>query len=136
MLEYSESKSIQVTEVEMGKYLDRGDPASSDFSSLICDGVWHELDLSGIVAPAGAGHLVHFIFCATFDFAGRAICFRKNGNAGVRNSAVVRSHIASDEMSVCESDLWVMMDLFRKIEYRADPAVKHISLVVRGWIED
>lgn len=115
-LTYSPSKGIQVTEYIMGKYADRGDPAVPDFTEadLIMDGAWHELDLSGIVAAAGANHLVHI---RSWEDVMPNI--REVGNVNDLN-------IGAE---------WVMMNADRKIEYK-NFGGNFTKLVVRGWVED
>lgn len=120
----------------MAKYVDRGDPAAFDFTlvDIIQDDSWHDLDLSGVVAPAGASHLVHLIVGVKGTKADNYLYFREKGNVNEVNIICVRTqaaNVASDE------DCIVMMDATRKIQYKA--AVDDwtaILIAVRGWVED
>lgn len=134
---YSPSVGMQCVEVAMGKYIDRGDPTIVDFNkaSFTLDDAWHDLDLSGIVAPAGAGHLVHLIVEKMSNAGDVKIQFRKNGNVNTINMGT--AYLYSTGFQV-KSDVWVMMDVNRIVEYKGSLAAKWDTLyvTVRGWIED
>lgn len=133
---YSSSKAIQVTETTMGKYVDRGDPAAHDFTlvDIVQDNAWHDLNLSAIVALAGADHLVHLIVGVKATKSDNFLYFREKGNVNEINIVCVRTqsaNVASDE------DCLVLMDTTRTIQYKATADDwTGILISVRGWIED
>lgn len=123
-------------EVEM-KYVDRGDPGDPDFTeaNLSADAAWHELDLSGIVAEAGANHLVHLSLQTYEPRPGEPsneVIFkaRKLGNINMWNLAIA-------DKIIC-TDLWVMVDANRKIEYWLETisGSGKIGVTIRGWVTD
>lgn len=136
---YSPSLGIQVTELMMGIYHDRGDPAAPDFvgANLVVDMAWHELDLSSIVPEAGANHLVHLMgFSRWVDGAGAEMRFRKVGNIHEVNMAwTIEGPVAKS----ASTDMWVMLNADRKIEYNVNApelSNREIMLLVRGWVTD
>lgn len=134
-MEYSPSVATQLLEAIMAKYVDRGDPVAVDFTlvDIILDGTWRDLDLSGIVAPAAANHLVHIGVGAKATKANNCIRFRKNGN--VNDANIVAQFTQTANVSDNE-DFLVMMDTDRKIEYNGDTDDwGALTIVVRGWIE-
>lgn len=133
-MEYSPSLGIQVTEAGM-KYVNRGDPATFDFTlaDITQDDAWHDLDLSGIVAEAGAGHLVHLIAGVKGTKADNYLYFRAKGNVNEVNIVCLRTqaaNVGSDE------DCLILMDATRTIQYRANiNDWSAILIAVRGWVE-
>lgn len=135
-MEYSPSLGIQVLEAGM-KYVDRGDPAVSDFAigDLTLDSGWHSLDLSGIIPVAGASHMVHIVVEVVAPEALDHIHFRKNGNSNVRNISTTSPQIPNGITRT--TDMWVMCDAGRKVAYmgNSDMGFASVSIVIRGWIE-
>ena len=126
-------------EVPMGKYVDRGDPEVCDFTALglTIDGAWHDLDFSGIVAEAGAGHLVHFRLLFTIMANDQIYVFRFREKGNVNEQNIAEYEIQNQSEGRC-SDFWVTMDDLRKIQYWGFTAAPpgDICIVVRGWTED
>lgn len=135
-INYSPSVASLVTEVIVGKYVDRGDPIGYDFilANLITDNAWHDLDLSGIVAPAGAEHLVHLVIIIKATKSDNKLLFREKGNVNEINRVLVRTQTANIAK---DKDCFTMLDVNRKLEYKADiDQWTAIAMAVRGWIED
>lgn len=126
-MEYSPSLAIQVEE-EM-RYINRGDPAVPDFTALTFDDLWHDLDLSGIVASAGASHLVHLRI--DFSAPGPALegWLREKGNVNTENAV----RCITRDGATHSRGIWVQMDAQRKIEYRVWAGMSTFNIVVRGW---
>lgn len=118
-------------------YVDRGDPATFDFTQadLILDMAPHDLDLSAIVPPAGANQLVHLMVrgnaaVITSPFP-PMLLIRKKGNANWMNVTGFGTQVSN--LYAAAGDVWVMLDANRVIEYRGN--VDIVDIVVRGWME-
>lgn len=113
------------------QYVDRGDPATVDFSvgDFITDESWHDLDLSAIV-PAGAPT----VFMALEVEDGQAenyIKFRKKGNTNSENVQEIRTQVAGIRNTMTGL---VSLDTDRKLEYMTTATTwTRINLTVRGW---
>lgn len=130
------SPSVASTVEGIVKYVDRGDPANYDFrkEDLIQDSAWHDMDLSGIVPEAGANHLVHISVTIQATVAENYLILQKKGN--VNFPAVGRTRTQVADIMLDESDIFVMMDADRKIEYQASTGNwSRIDVAVRGWLE-
>lgn len=118
------------------KYVDRGDPAIVDFVlvDLTFDGVFHTLDLSGIVAPAGANNLVHICLEVKSPEALDYVLFTKNGNSHALNGAWAVPQIPNE---LTRTDVLAFMDADRKIQYQglSDFGFIEVNIIVRGWFE-
>lgn len=133
---YSPSVASLITEVIVGKYVDRGDPVDDDFTliDIIADDAWHDLDLSGIVAPAGANHLVHLVVIIKATKSDNRLIFREKGNINAVNSLLIRTQAAN---IFADKDAFTLLDSSRVIEYKASPNEwVSMSIAVRGWVED
>lgn len=137
-MDYSPSKAVQVEELVMGKYVDRGDPAAPDWTeaTLTADGSWHTLDLAGIVGEAVGSNLVHLRLGTRMEIDPHGeliMSLRTKGNVNVHN-AVMRFEgtvgITVDE------DCWVFMNADAQIEYSIISTIEEVDIVVRGWMED
>ena len=127
------NKPVPTPEEVGHKYYDRGDPASEDFSAadFTKDGVWHTLDLSGIV-PEGTAS-VHLRIVISSNLAGNAVSLRKKGNTQLVNMAVVAIPAAN---ITYYQDRYVACDSNRQIEYFVPDAYwPIINISVRGWFK-
>lgn len=116
-------------------YVNRGDPVDYDFimTDLLLDDAWHELDLSSIVAPGGAGHLVHFFLAVKATKADNTLCFREVGNVNEINQVCARTQAANIGNN---DDSWVLADVNRKVEYKGTlDDWTGILIAIRGWVE-
>ena len=114
-----------------GSYVDRGDPASWDYSKadLTTDGQWHTLDLSSIV-PEGAT-LVHLKIKAQIAYNNMIIGFCKKGIVNKQNGATLMIRHGNNEYY---EEAWVACDADRKIEYwTSDQTWVMLDILVRGW---
>lgn len=135
-MEYSKSVAIQLQEAIDMKYVDRGDPAAPDFlvGAFTTDGLWHDIDLSAIVPPEAANHLVHIGVDAFTAVAGSSMRLAKTGNVNDWNSAGDAYTGVSPSYAL---DCWVMLDANRKIRYMfSNVAWAFINLTIRGWWTD
>jgi len=112
-------------------YVDRGDPATSDFTEndLINDNLDHPLDLSAIV-PAGAKavNLLVYIKSPTVD---NAVLLRKNGNIYTNNEVRCRTQAANVRIGF---DVTCAVAEDRKITYKiAAITWGFIRINVKGW---
>jgi hypothetical protein len=114
-----------------GNFVDRGDPASYDFTtgSFTTNGVWHDLDLSSIV-PAGAkAVLLHVYFYDTA--AGSTLAVRKNGNSNNISASYFITQVPN--ISV-EFEAICPLDDGRIIEYYGtNKTFSSINFGVKGW---
>ena len=114
------------------EYVDRGDPASSDWdeTSLVMDYAWHVLDCSAIV-PAGATSIM-FAVLAKHANPDKPIYLRKNGNSNIMNVTETISQAAG--VWIYRQSL-VFCDADRKIEYlAATPNWTNIDFTICGWM--
>lgn len=114
-------------------YTDRGDPSSADFSggTIVKNGAWHDLDLSGIVGEAH--RLVLMRVFAESDYANDYILFRTNGNVNTANTS--RLTTQNDGVEI-EADLWIWTDAAGVIEYWvSDSDWNSLEIFIRGWVE-
>lgn len=135
-MEFSISKSTQVLEAIVGKYVDRGDPATFDFAlgDITQDDLWHDLNLAGIVPESGANHPVHLIVAVKATKADNYLYFREKGNVNAVNVVCARTQAANVSLNL---DCLVMMDAARVIQYKATiDDWTGIQIAVRGWGED
>lgn len=131
-MDYSPSKGIFLGVIGMA-YKGRGDPATPDFEAgdLTLNGTPQELDLSGIVPVAGAGHLVHI---AIYFTGGVNDYFRmfKMGNVNQKNRTEAISQVDGKNAF---TDGWVTLDADRKVQYQGVPPWS-LEVTVRGWLVD
>lgn len=130
-MEISKSVGTQV-EGDM-YYVDRGDPASTDFlhTVLTIDGAYHELDLSAIVPAIAANHLVH-ISLRVRGAENSTGNLRKAGNVNTNNMDIATMQ---RDNGWYNWSAWVMMNADRKIEYAFAAAITGVVMTVRGWWE-
>lgn len=136
--QYSPSPAAEgvATVAEGRKYLctsfvDRGDPASWDFSTgdFITDGAWHELDLSAIV-PAGA-KAVSLRLKVTDELTVIGAKFRKAGNSNSLNIFDIITGVSN--YAIVEHGC-VALDENRKVEYNFfNTTWTEIYVIVKGW---
>jgi len=114
-----------------GTFVDRGDPASEDFTvgDFTTDYTWRDLSLSAIV-PAGAKAVL--LRAAVRDnLVNQIFEFRKNGNTNDRVRALIRTQVADISNDL---DLICACDEDRIVEYRGlNTTFTVISVVVKGW---
>jgi len=137
-MEYSISIGIQVTEAIDMKYVDRGHAGAPDFvNGDFTKGPPTELDLSGIVPEAGANHLVHLsVELDNTTNPSEAAMFGKVNpafGAPFPNSSL--SEPVANQ-AIRATDMWVMMDGNRHIEYIISGSTTIHWLHVRGWWTD
>lgn len=116
----------------VGRYTDRGDPTSWDFSKtdFSTDGQWHVLDLSSIV-PEGAT-VVHLKIKAQIAYNNSIIAFCKKGMTNKLNGATLMIRHGNNEYY---EERWVACDVDRKIEYwTSNRTWVILDVLVRGWI--
>lgn len=113
-------------------YVDRGDPASADFTrpNLDTDGAVHDMDLSSIV-PAGA-IAVHLRFTIMGTSVGLYFRFFEKGNSNTVNRLNQLTQVANVTI---ECDGFIMLDANRVISYiTSNDAFGNYNVVVRGWL--
>lgn len=112
-------------------FRDRGDAAIPDFQvgDLITDAVFHDLDLSSIIASGAKSVVLRLI--VTDDAAGSFIQFRnKDGTAG-ENKIAIRTQVSGVAI---DGDIIVACDSSRVIQYSAsDTTFNRIDIIVGGW---
>ena len=111
--------------------VDRGDPASADWSlgNLTTDGTWRDLDLSAIV-PAGA-IAVKIRVSINDNQADSNFMLRKKGNVNSQNATGVRTQYSGVWI---EGNFDVFCDINRVVQYLASDLVwTGINVVIRGW---
>lgn len=136
-LEFSPSLGIQVEEMIIMKYHDRGDPVAPDFTTpdFTADGAWHTLDLSAIVPEEAADHLVLLRFKGKIAMDSGDIHIRKPGRVGVQNCFL--NEYEGTEPTNKIASFWVIVDASRHIEYQISAGDWALfELVVRGWVTD
>ena len=114
-------------------FIDRGDPASADFTqaTLIEDNDWHDLDLSGIVGAAAK--LVLIRFQIQVDDTGLGAFIREKGNANTVNAGKLYSQAVNVYHA---GECLVMTDATGKCEYLfANGTWNMITITVGGWYE-
>ena len=112
-------------------FVDRGDPASSDFllASFTTDWTWHDLDLSSIVPTGTVAVLVTLQI--KDNAAGSSVLFRKNGNVNTKNRFYLMTQVANIDLF---GDGVIFLDSNRKIEYMGtNKTWADINLTIRGW---
>lgn len=112
-------------------FIDRGDPATSDFSgpAFTRDGAWHDLDLSAII-PAGATAVL-FAFEGENAGVAREAKFREKGNVNDKNRSRMIIQIAMVRLT---GDFVCPLDANRFIQYNLS-ALGWLANVftVKGW---
>jgi hypothetical protein len=112
-------------------FVNRGDPAAADWTinDFEIDGLYHELDLSGIIPPNTNAVLFRAYLRSTA--AANQIRLRKNGSLYTFNSSVFYVPVANRNY---EPDLIVSPDSNSKIQYMVTSTGWNIlSLTVAGW---
>lgn len=112
-------------------YVDRGDPASSDFviSDFTRDSAWHELDLSSITPAGPSAALIRFLVLP--PAINMTIELRERGSANAVAMAVLRTTVG---MVWHDAPLIVGLDSTRIIEYKITAgAWSFIFATVNGW---
>lgn len=114
------------------RFVDRGDPASSDFEvgDLTTDDTWRDLDLSSIV-ESNAVVVLLYLKVQDNDATGSYIFFRKNGNSNPHAISGVRVQTAGiGNDNTCT----VACDSSQVIEYlAANVTWTTIRITVLGW---
>jgi len=114
-----------------GIYRDRGDPAAYDWTkaTLTADGVWRELDLSGIVDEHSKAVLLKCVIKA--HTVAWSLNFRRAGNVNLTAVPAVPIYVAN----ITHTGLVVVsLSDDYKIEYMASTgAWDYLSVVVLGW---
>lgn len=112
-------------------YVDRGDPASYDWTvgSFTTNGAYHDLDCSSIV-PAGAKAIVFRVYLSD-ETEDVFFQMRKNGNSnGINNSKLFVQ--TANRTATC--DMIVACDSNRVVEYLAsNTTITTLSVVIAGW---
>ncbi len=116
---------------EISMYVDRGDPASFDFTEtdFTDDGAWHDLDLSAIIPATARALLIEF----DINTVNREkhIRIRKYGNTNAINHQDIETFIAGAHQS---GSVIVAVDSNRIIEYNIDAATwTELDMTIRGW---
>ena len=130
--EESNPHSVTAEQVGAIKYVDRGDPASWDFTinDLTADQTWRDLDLSDIV-PDDV-ELIHLRVRLRVPSLA-AIYFRKKGNAGGINTIVAKVQVAN---VYYDGGGFVVCDPDKIVQYLASNVPwTVIDIAVRGWFE-
>ncbi len=116
---------------EIAMYVDRGDPASSDFTltDFTRDGAWHSLDLSAFIPVTARAVLIDIDFDNTQ--ANKHITLRKNGNTNNLNHFDVATKVAGQDEHAMAI---ITPDSGRLIEYNITSGNwDAITFSVRGW---
>lgn len=113
-------------------YVDRGDPASADYSlaNFTKDGAWHDLDLSSII---GSGRRLVFVSVSLrANSVGLVFYLRENGNS---NTANILSQITQVSGAFINLSGPVLSDDSGVIEYYASNSANWtwMNFTVRGW---
>lgn len=112
-------------------FVDRGDPASIDFTltSFTTDGTWRDFNLSSI-APAGAKAVLLRVDIRD-DLTESVFQLRENGNSSIINVATLVVLVANIKHY---ADIIVSLDTNRIIEYFATNTTwTSINVTVAGW---
>lgn len=117
-----------VQQVTGTQFVDRGDPAASDYdeTDLTADDAWHDLDLSGIVDAGATAVLLRVRLQART----KSLLFRENGNSNAANVAALET---GEGGSLQRGDLLVVPDANGVIEYKLSGAVTAVDITVAGW---
>lgn len=114
-----------------GLAVNRGDPSAADFTeaTMVFDGAWHDMDLSGIIDPNATVVFLFVDFVATA--VNKFITFRTKGNANAHNISQTRS----SAVGLFEpADLTVFPDANGVIEYNASAlGIAIVRITVKGW---
>lgn len=112
-------------------FVDRGDPATTDFSigDFTKDGIWHVLNLSGIV-PTDA-KAVSLLLTVTNTTVAAFAYFRTAGNLNTRNLSQAITQVSGVGLG---NDIVLPLDENLRVEYVFFPAGwLVINLTVKGW---
>ncbi len=113
------------------RYIDRGDPASSDFehTDLTRDAAWHAMDLSSIVSSNAIA--ISLSLKVSNSAANTYMGFRKNGNTNALTSILTRVQVAG---IANDATVVVACDSNQVIEYIASATGwATIRVTVLGW---
>lgn len=116
---------------EDSMFYDRGDPISYDLtlSDFITDGLWHDLDLSGIIPPGTQAALANVIIRS--PIAASNMSFRKNGHSNIWAISAIDNGIAG---VMHWDNLVIVPDTNRIAEYvLANVAWNNIYFTIVGW---
>lgn len=115
------------------EYVDRGDPAASDWDheDLDIDSGWHDLDCSAIVTDNDAV-LIHMRVTIKDATPEMYIQFRKNGNTNTVNASVWETQVANINF---RADLFVACDDSQVIEYCVETGMDIVYIGIRGWFK-
>jgi len=114
-------------------FVDRGDIVFPDYAdpSLVKDGAWHDLDISGIVGAKKC--LVLLSFCITATLANKKACIRTKGNVNYSNVVNLYTQAANTKK---QCDIWVFTNSSGILEYYFDSTTwGGINITVRAWSE-
>jgi hypothetical protein len=112
-------------------FIDRGDPAASDFvvGALTTDGAWHDLDISAIVPSNAKAVLIRMSALTTT--AQRVITLKKKGNTNSFNGSRMYTQVVS---ALITGDFVCPIGTDGLLEYLATNAIwSTLSIVVKGW---
>ena len=114
----------------LGGFVDRGDPASADFTqaTLTEDATWRNLDLSSII-PTEAVSVLLKVQIQHPSGVGY-IMFREDGNSNTPNASLVMATVAS---VLAAQDVVCVVGAARTIEYYATASPTLIYITVGGW---
>ncbi len=115
-----------------GGFVDRGDPATVDFSvgDFITDNTWRDLDLSSIVTDSAAVAVVLHV-TMNDGAAGSRFLFRKKGNSNSRAVAGTQTQVANVVLS---ADFTIPCDTNQIVQYLGDNLTfTAINVTVLGW---
>ena len=113
------------------RYVDRGDIVDIDFNvpDYTRDGLWHDLDLSGIIDKGTKLVLIRMgIKC---NAAGKWIKFRQKGYENNANVAMLFTQVSLKDF---DADILVRPDINGVIQYCIEPDTwGSLTTVIRGW---
>lgn len=120
----------------IGQFIDRGDPASFDWtesSGLTLDNAFHTLDSSAKTSvPTGASAVLLRVL-VTDNAAGTRIDFKEVGNSNNVNNPAVWSPLANAKIV---ADVIVKVDSEGDFQYRANTDMDSIEVSIAGWWRD
>lgn len=119
----------------MGITLRDFDPSSNDWilSDLIADSNWHDLDCSNIV-PVGTKAINFHMGLREDVTVGLYARIRKKGQTNDKNALFICSIVPNPNGTIY-SNGWVACDADRKCEYRINPGITALHIIITGWQE-
>ena len=136
LFKHSETKEEGINAKEekgFVRFVDRGDPASADFTlaDLTTDDTWNDLDLSAVIPPEAK---VVFIYVVVIDDAVNSrFQIRRNGNTNGQVAPGVLTQVTNQAIT---GTLFVSVGEDGIIEYNAtNTTFTAISIIIQGWWE-